>query len=166
MSAIYAIPGLTVHYGTVLDLQVEHRRKRELVTRWKGWCMLVGENAMRAAPGRARLYLVKGKLEPTGKARTKASALETYERWHQRAADKIGELDVPDEITHKQGRVIRIGYRSDKWNRRGSMVDYDHSFLEDGHRAPWLYTDAASLSKSTAAVIVGGDMAITEGGID
>lgn len=165
MSA-YAIPGLTVHYGTVLDLQVEHRRVRELVTRWKGWCMLVGENEMRAAPGRARLYLVRGKLTDTGRSKTKAIAIETYERWHERAPDLIGELTVADEISHRQGRVIRIGYRSDKWNRRGATVDYDHSFLEDGHRAPYLYTDAPSLSKATAAVIVGGDMAITEEGID
>lgn len=162
----YAIPGLTVHYGTVLDLQLEHRRVRELVTRWKGWAMLVGDRAMRSAPGRARLYLVRGKLEQTARSKAKASALDTYERWHKRAATYVGELEVADEIGHKQGRVIRLGYRSDKWNRKGSMVDYDHSFLEDGHRAPWLYTDAATLAKSTAAVIVGGDMAITEEGID
>lgn len=164
MSA-YSIPGLTVHYGTVLDLQVEHRRRRELITAWKGWCMLVGENAMRASPGRARLYLVRGKL---GDTRRKASdsALETYERWHQRLADRIGELTVPDEISYRQGRVTRIGYRSDKWNRRNAMVDYDHSFLEDSHRAPFLYTDAPTLNKASAAVIVGGDMAITEEGID
>lgn len=163
----YAIPGLTVHYGTVLDLQIEHRRVRELVTRWKGWAMLVGEHAMRSAPGRARLYLVRGKLAQQKRdAAPKAAALETYARWHGRGAAFVGELKVPDELAHKHGRVIRIGYRSDKWHRRGTMIDYDHSFLEDGHRAPWLYTDAPTLERSTAAVIVGGDMAITEEGID
>ena len=75
-------------------------------------------------------------------------------------------LDVPDAIEWRQGRVLRIGYRSDKWSRRGAMHDYDHDFTEAGHRPPLIYTNTQSLGRARAALITGGDMAITEGGID
>lgn len=165
----HSIPGLTVLYGTVLDLTFASGEYRVLVTEWRGWQMLVGERAMLAAPGRAKVYLVRGAI-------TKRAALqgdehdqaqEQYERWHQRDAATLGEIDrLPDTISHCQGRVLRLGYRSDKWSRRGKHRDYDHDFTEGAHSPPLLYTSARSVERSKAAVIVGGDMAITEEGID
>jgi len=165
----HSIPGLTVLYGTVLDLTFATGNQRVFVREWRGWQMLVSDRAMESAPGRAKLYLVKGRI-----AKRKAlqgdehdRAQEQYERWHQRDAAAIGQIvDIPDVIAHRQGRVLRIGYRSDKWSRRGNHKDYDHDFLEDGGTAPLLYTNTKQIERARAAIIVGGTMAITEGGID
>jgi hypothetical protein len=166
--ATHAIPALTVQYGTVLDLLFAIRNQRITVTEWRGWHMLVSSRAMEAAPGRAKLFLVRGTFRKKKILRGDEHDLaqEQYERWHQRDALAIGELSgLPDSIGHRQGRVLRIGYRSDKWGRRGETNDYDHDFLEDG-QPPLLYTNTASIEAARAAVIVGGSMAITEGGID
>lgn len=160
-------PRVLVHYGTVLDLTIEQGHERVRVDEWNGWHMLVPENAMDVSPGRARIYLVRGKLAervPLEDAHDRAQG--TYERWHQRGADFVGSLDVPDAIEWHHGRVLRIGYRSDKWHRRGKVHDYDHDFTEDGHRPPLIYCNTQHLARARAALIRGGDMAITEGGID
>jgi hypothetical protein len=65
----------------------------------------------------------------------------------------------------KQGRVIRLDYRSDKWNRKGRTIDYTHDFLERGGRAPLAYTDAKTLASAKLVVVYGGSMAVTEAGI-
>lgn len=160
-------PRVLVHYGTVLDLTIEQGHERVRLDEWHGWHMLVPQNAMDVAPGRARIYLVRGKLEDRTELEGEHDqAQETYARWHQRGADFVGMLDVPDALEWHQGRVLRIGYRSDKWGRRGTEHDYDHDFTEDGHRPPLIYTSSRQLARSRAALIRGGDMAITEGGID
>jgi len=165
----HSVPGLTVLYGSVLDLTIATRDLRILIDEWHGWQMLVSERAMSSAPGRAKLYLVKGAIRNRaplmGDEHDRAQ--EQYERWHLRDAESLGEIiDIPGTIAYRQGRVMRIGYRSDKWTRRGKHRDYDHDFTEDGHRPPWLYTNTRNIERARAAVIVGGDMAITEGGID
>lgn len=165
----HSVPGLTVHYGSVLDLTIATRDLRILIDEWQGWQMLVSERAMLAAPGRAKLYLVRGAIR--SKVALEGDELdqaqEQYERWHLRNAQSVGEIvDIPGVIGYRQGRVMRIGYRSDKWTRRGRHRDYDHDFTEDGHRPPWLYTNTRAIERARAAVIVGGDMSITEGGID
>lgn len=165
----HKIPAVTVRYGSVLDLMFDDGEYRITVTEWRGWHMLVGREAMDAAPGRARIYLVRGRLakKKALKGDEHDRAQEQYERWHQRDAQWLGELDkLPSAISCKQGRVLRIGYKSDKWSKRSTTHDYDHDFTEGGHRAPLLYTDKRAIESSRAAVIVGGDMAITEGGID
>lgn len=165
----HAIPALTVQYGTVLDVLFAVGNQRITVTEWRGWHMLVSEHAMDTAAGRAKLFLVRGTISKRKLLRGDEHdrAQEQYERWHQRDARALGELkNLPDSIGHRQGRVLRIGYRSDKWGRRGATNDYDHDFLEDGGKAPWLYTNTARIEAARAAVIVGGSMAITEGGID
>jgi hypothetical protein len=165
----HSIPALTVRYGTVLDLMIAHGQERITVTEWRGWHMLVSERAMTTAPGRVKLYLVRG---PLSRRRLIAGdehdqAQEQYERWHRRDAHTLSEITgIPDAIGYRQGRVLRIGYRSDKWSNRGKHNDYDHDFTEGGARSPWLYTNTRALEKARAAVIVGGTMAITEGGID
>ena len=165
----HTIPAVTVRYGMVLDLMVADGPQRITVTEWRGWHMLVSPRAMESAPGLARLYLVRGSIAKRKALRGDEhdQAQEQYERWHQRDAQWLGEIDkLPASVKFKHGRVLRIGYRSDKWSRRGAMTDYDHDFTEDGHRPPLLYTNTRTLGAARAAVIVGGDMAITEGGID
>ena len=165
----HSVPGLTVKYGTVLDLTIATRDVRIFVTEWDGWQMLVSERAMLLPPGRAKLYLVKGAIRSKVllQGDEHDQAQEQYERWHQRDAESIGEIvDIPDTIAYRQGRLLRIGYRSDKWTRRGKGRDYDHDFTENGHRPPLIYTNTRALERARAAVIVGGDMSITEGGID
>jgi hypothetical protein len=161
----YRAPATTAMLGRVLDLQVERDGHRITVTGWAGWALLTDPNAMDRAPGRARLYLAPWK--PAGKrALRNAAAEETYAAWHARNPKQRLELDVPDELGAYQGRVIRIGYRSDKWGRRGSSHDYDHDFREGRHTAPKLYTDTRNIDRARGAVIVGGDMRVTERGID
>lgn len=165
----HAIPPLTVLYGTVLDLLFAQGVQRISVTEWRGWQMLVGSRAMDSAPGRAKLFLVRGKIAKRSllKGDEHDLAQEQYERWHQRDAKSVGAIErIPDSISYRQGRVLRIGYRSDKWSKRGTTTDYDHDFTERGASPPLLYTNTASIEKARAAVIVGGTMAITEGGID
>lgn len=162
------VPPVTVHFGTVLDLTLEQGDMRVRIDEWHGWHMLVAPNAFEAAPGRAKLYLVRGTLERKDELEGDEfdRAQTAYERWHQRDAKLVGDLEVPNDIDWRQGRVLRIGYRSDKWSRRGKGHDYDHDFTERGHSPPLIYTSARSLARARAAIIVGGDMAITEGGID
>lgn len=158
-------PRTTVLLGTVLDLQVEHDDMRTTVTHWKGWALLADADAMDRAPGRARLFLAP--MIPEGRReRQSADAEETYARWHERNPRKVLQLDVPDEFRNLQGRVLRIGYRSDKWTRRGNARDYDHDFREGGALAPLIYTNTRTLQGARGACITGGDMRVTEAGID
>jgi hypothetical protein len=166
----YRIPPVAVQLGTVLDLDVttEHGT-RLFIKEWRHWLMLTSSAGMDASPGRARLYLVK--VTPRRVAldvnAVSERAAETFGRWHERDAANAFELDgLPDSIAYYQGRVLRIGYRSDKWHERGAKVDYDHDCQERGARPPRLYTSAASVGRSRAAVLVGGSMHITERGIE
>lgn len=164
-SANYTVPAVTVLLGQVLDLQFERGSTRIRVDEWHGWQLLTTEDAMERAPGRARLFLLKGKLEPGSSLRSTVDP-HTYDRWHQRAATKVLDLlNVPARISFFQGRCLTIGYRSDKWEPRGRSHDYEHSFYEGGHRPPKLYTDAAQFARARAAVITGGDMRVTPRGI-
>jgi len=162
MTASYRVPPVTVQLGTVLDLRIERGQTRTFIDDWAGWLLLTDERGMDST--RPRLWL----LPPTrtgGEPGAEGTAAgDTYDRWHKRPPATVEELHAPDEIGHLQGRVLAIGYRSDKWGRRGEVHDYDHDFT-DG-KAPKLYTSHASLETSVGAVIVGGDMRITERGID
>ena len=167
----YRIPARTVLLGHVLDVSVELAggEERLLIQEWEGWALLCDADAMGRAPGRARLFLVP---DPNGEADNvdlgdDDDGEDTYERWHDREADGVRELDFPDEgCSYQLGRCIRIGYRSDKWGGRGEAHDYDHDFRERGHTAPLLYIDTRELERARAAVIVGGDMRVTARGID
>ena len=162
----YRAPASTAMLGHVLDLQFELEGLRTVVTQWAGWAMLADPDAMERSPGRARLYLVPFRPEGTHTVLAGAAAEETYQRWHSRNPKRRLVLDVPDAIGCFQGRVLRIGYRSDKWSRRGRVHDYDHDFREGGALAPLLYTDSRALERARGAVIVGGDMRVTPRGID
>jgi hypothetical protein len=158
-------PRTTVLLGTVLDLQVEHDDMRTTVTHWKGWALLADADSMERAAGRARLFLVPFKVDGP-RERQSDDAEDTYWRWHKRNPRKVLQLDVPDTFGALQGRVLRIGYRSDKWTRRGNARDYDHDFREGGALAPLIYTNARTLQGARGACITGGDMRVTERGID
>lgn len=155
----------TVALGTVLDLSIApSSRERVFVAEWRGWWLLTTPDAMERAPGYARLFLASGRAERTGEAPDGAGA-ETYAAWHERDPDRVLELDVPSQLPHLQGRLLRLGYRSDKWGRRGEFEDYEHDFSERAGAPPLIYTDRADIEDSSAALVVGGDMVITERGI-
>lgn len=162
------IPPLVVSLGQVLDLELATGDGRVFVDDWSGWHLLTNPSAFDNAPGRARLFLVPGELEDLDADElAELEGAEAYERWHERDAERLGELEIPDgPARYRQGRLIRMGYRSDKWNRRGEPVDYTHDFDAHGAHPPWLYTDAAELEASRFAVVVGGSMTVTERGID
>ena len=166
MGAVYRIPPRTVKLGTVLDLQIEvNVNTRVRIDEWAGWLLVCPENGFELAPGRSKLYLFAPL--PDGEASERVNydaATRAYERWHKRDAARVDVHKVPDRFTCLQGRVLRIGYRSDKWGARGKSHDYDHDFCEGDALPPLLYTNKRGLN-SDGAVIVGGDMTITERGI-
>lgn len=165
----YRPPEVAVKLGTVLDLVVEDRDVRLFLRDWGGWQLLTDEDGMEREPGRARLYLFAGKLELDGELEPDdlPEAAATHVAWNQREADKVGTLrEIPDEIGWYQGRVLEIGYRSDKWARKGKTHDYHHIFTEHGAQPPRLYTNTKNIDRARAAVITGGDMSVTPEGID
>lgn len=157
----HRVPAITVKLGTVLDCTIASGTARAFVDEWKGFQLLTGENAMDAR--RPGLYFVKGRIGPDPDVDA-AAAAKTYRRWHERDPAKVGELEC-DAGTYCQGRLLRLGYRSDKWGRRGRTVDYDHDFLEEGGTAPLVYTNTRTLEAATTIVVVGGSMRVTERGI-
>ncbi len=168
LARAYKVPPCTVQLGTLLDLTIapdaEHRVR---VDEWKGWLVVIPENGFELGRGRSKLFLLKADMlkRETMRAPVRRALERAYERWHMREPDAIATHEVADWIERLQGRVLRIGYRSDKWGPRGKSHDYDHDFLERGGRAPKLYTDSRALDKASAAVLVGGSMTITERGI-
>ena len=159
----YRVPNTTVRLGSVLDLDVQRHQYRYDIDEFKGWNMLATENGADQRAGYARLYLVSGELENNPELEPSEAGAETFKTWHRRRPDKIGELETPESIGYYQGRVLRIGYKSDKWGR--SDVEYDHSFFESG-TPPKLYTDAPKIEDSTAAIITGGNFTISSRGIE
>lgn len=166
-TAVYRVPPQTVRLGHVLDLHVEvNADTRVRIDEWHTWLMCCGENGFDLQPGRAKLFLFAPMRDDSDASeRDRSAATRAYERWHKREAKRVDVYDVPDTFRHCQGRVLRIGYQSDKWGQRGKGHDYDHDFCERDGLPPLLYTDVRDISKARGAVLVGGDMVITEGGI-
>lgn len=161
------VPDVAIKLGTVLDLTIAPSANvRTFIDDWDGWQLLSDENALERAPGRARLYLAPGEIDklPIAELENFDVAAESYEGWADRDPDAVGELKHAHATHYYQGRVHRLGYRSDKWHRPGEWEDYDHDFGEGS--PPKLYTDRAHLEDATLAIIVGGDFAVTEQGID
>lgn len=161
--AHYHCPPVTVSLGTVLDLRVSNGDKRIFIDDWEGFLMLTDPNAFDSE--RPRLWLMKGKLGAKSDVEPGGRAEEAFELWHRRGFDLVSDVTIPDgPIGYYQGRVTSLGYRSDKWTK-DEPHDYDHAFNEDGASPPKLYTNRVDLEKTTAALLVGGDMQITEAGI-
>lgn len=172
MARSFKLPREAAQLGTVLDLTTE---RGDLRTFWdtelQGWLLLCSPEAIEAPPGRARLYLVRGELSPAP-ARSKPSegAAATAEAWTDREAEVIGTIEHANAATTWIGIATKIGYRSDKWNARGVVKDYDHDFaelLEPLHGEPWpdVFSDAENLAAASIVVITGGLFRITERGI-
>lgn len=159
------VPAITVQLGTVLDAVIEHRGQRYTVTKWKGLVLLTGENAIESK--RPALYLVRGKLtnkQKLEKGADAGAASRTFNAWHAREHDLVGELDTR-AAKYPQGRMVLIGYASDKWGKRGKSHDYTHDFYEDGGNPPLVYTDSRTLDAARTVVVVGGSMRVTDRGI-
>lgn len=158
----HRIPARTVRLGTVLELVT---RAGQRVTTWdeaRGWHVLATERAFEASPGRARLFLVPGKLGANGPS-TDAGRV-AFERWHKREPNAVAMLtELPERIGAPVGRALRLDYTSDKWRRRGSRDEYTHDFCERGGRPPRVYTDNPQAPR--AFVLVGGSMSVSEAGI-
>jgi hypothetical protein len=164
---VYRVPEITVFLGQVLDLDLEYKETRIRVESFAGWNMLVKESAEQHSPGRGKIYLLPGALDPVADgSEAPAEGTRTYETWTGRGPEVIAELQTPDNIGFYQGLVLRIGYSSDRGAEPDQVEDYDHYFIENGGIAPRLYTDRAELENATSAVIVGGDFLITDRGIE
>jgi hypothetical protein len=149
--------------GEGLDLVVERRGRRHTFRDMKGYAMLAPANAEERKPGSGRLFLVAAEgneTNPSGSAR----AVETFRMWTHRDPDRTLKLEVPDSIGYRIGRVIRIGYRSDKFRRRaGTWVDYEHDFAEP---FPVLYATTTTGEGARGYVLTGGRFVIGSRGIE
>lgn len=154
----------TASLGTVLDCTIADGQQRVFVDEWKGYQLLTNATAFENLPGKAKLYFVRGELADTLRDPHAHPAARARKYWTEREPDGVGELET-SPCSHLQGRLVRLGYRSDKWHRKGKTEDYDHDFLESG-MAPLVYTSAPSLAASRCVVVVGGSMRVTKDGID
>lgn len=163
----HTVPSVIEQLGTLLDLTIVHGEHRLRISEWKGWQLLTPVDAFERAAGQGRLYLVKHKLGETlgDAAELLANFGRAYTKWHKREPEKARALEHADKIGNLLGRVERIGYRSDKWERRGKMHNYDHDFRERGGKAPKLWIDAKQVKTATTAVITGGDFVVRAEGI-
>lgn len=163
----HKVPDVAMKLGTVLDCMVAEGRHRHHVSEWRGFQLLTDYDAFERSSPHCHLYLVRGRLGALKGRPSRAKlehAADGYDRWHKRDPARIGELDT-GVGRYPQGRLVRIGYRSDKWAKRGKATNYDHDFLEDDGTAPLVYTSARTLGASTTIVVVGGSMLITAAGI-
>lgn len=160
----HRIPKTTVRLGEVVELVTGDGDRRTTWPEARGFQLLTDADAMNRAPGRARLYLVKGKMKKTAPNKAnRDAAINTWERWHKRHGPELvgGMYDLPDEVTKPIGRALSITYRSDKWNPAGEEDDWFHDFTEGN--APLVYVDRPDAPN--AFILSGGDMSVTTRGI-
>ena len=159
---MHRVPNQTVQLGRALELVTENSDRATLWDEVDGWHLLTTPEAEDRQPGHARLFLVPGKLEGQREAKENKGG-DTYNAWHSRNPEFVGELDVPEEFGELIGRATRLDYASDKWNNPGDVVEYTHDFTGAG-KPPLVYGDFDG-NKPRGFMLVGGDMAITSGGI-
>ena len=155
----HAIPAKVTCLGRALDLVCEDDGARSKLS-LRGCLLLAPPDAFQRAPGSGRIYIVRGKLEDTREPNASEKGAEAFKRWHSRAADLVGYVDTPPPAGVLLGRGVRIGYASDKWNRAGRSVDYEHDFTAPG---PLVYSTGEE--RPRALVLVGGRFTVTNRGI-
>ncbi len=169
MMARKLIPPVTVSLGRTLELVT---LEGDNVTRWDevaGWHLLTTADAFDREAGYASLFIVPGEFrtedygDPDDFGGDETAYARAYRRWHQRDFDMIGMLKIPDSAGTKIGRALRLDYASDKWNRRGAVIEYTHDFTEGDALPPVAYVRNRKDPK--AFVLTGGHMTITERGI-
>lgn len=160
------VPRELVFLGYVLDAIIE---KDGTVIKvkddWYNWFLCTTPGAERLASGRASLFLLDSGVYMGIEKKPSKKARRTYFEWSKNTPQQTFEASVPDDFPYLQGRIIRIGYASDKWTRRGRYENYDHDFYESGGIPPLIRTDKKDIAKSKGAVIKGGTMSITARGI-
>lgn len=163
----YRVPPVTIELGTVLEAVIERDGTHVRVHEWRGMRLLTDANALdMRAP---RLYLVRAKpvrVPSVSAPQSKVDrAADGFARWTRRAADALYELAWGKPATVRQGRVVRLDYRSDKWGPKRRAHEYTHDFTENGGRSPLAYTDVQTLERARLVVLSGGSMRVTERGI-
>lgn len=133
------------------------------------WIMATDPDSVEAPPGEARLYFIKAPftrdLTPDSNHEPTDEALDSFYLWNQREADRTFTVDTPDEVGTYYGKITRIVYASDKWDKRGKVTEYDHDFYENDGEPPFIYFDDEDPEFAEAAIIYGGTMSINERGI-
>jgi hypothetical protein len=169
-------PGIHMHVppevwklGTVLDLTVLFHNVRTVWSELDGWQLLSDPDAFDRGPGEAELYLVRAPLQDVPpdfaplSAPQRRAARKAYERWNEREPDYLNTIEIPPIATIYVGRATAIGYHSTKWDE---AVDYNHDFAERRRIPPDAWSDNVDLAQANVVVLTGGDMRITEEGID
>jgi hypothetical protein len=160
------VPALTIELGTVLEAVVLRGTVKTTVHEWRGMKLLAAHDAFDQRP--ASLYLVRAKPVKVDQVKQSQRKVErgakSYERWHDREPVALYEI-ATREATHRQGRLVRLDYRSDKWHRRRHTIEYTHDFTERGGKGSLVTTDTRDLSKARTVVCSGGTVRVTERGI-
>lgn len=131
------IPSTTVAMGRALDLVVENGERRAFYSMQRyGWHLLTTPGAMEREAGHGRMWVVRGRIENRRRLDDDdehSDAQGTYEDWHHRDADWVGDLEeLPDDFPILLGRAVRLGYASDKFRDKGEILAYEHDFSEPG----------------------------------
>ncbi len=102
------------------------------------------------------------------RAKISRSALETYERWHQRQTECATEVSVPDVRVKPVGVADTVSYRSDKWHERSDdprvrgAQEYIHHHWHD----VWTFQDRDDARQRPEAIfIAGGALDLHERGL-
>lgn len=160
------VPREIVFLGYVLDAIIERDNQViKVKNEWHNWFMCTSPGAERLSSGRSSLFLLDSGIYKGIDKKPSQKARQTYYEWTKNNPKQTFETGVPDDFPYVQGRIIRIGYASDKWTRRGRYENYDHDFYDCGGIAPIIRTDKKDIAKSNGAVIKGGSMRITSRGI-
>lgn len=163
------VPAEIWKLGHVLDLTILFHNVRTVWPELEGWQLLSDPDAFERAPGEAELYLVRAALEDVPEdfaplaAPQRRGARKAYERWNQREPEYLNTIVIPPVATIYVGHATAIGYHSSKWDEN---VDYNHDFAERGRIPPDAWADNVDLAQASVVVLTGGDMRITEEGID
>lgn len=160
------VPKELVFLGWVLDATLEREGKIIKVNDdWYGWFMATVPGAEHMPEGRARIYLLSSDSYFAKNKPVTEKAADTFREWTTNEPQEVFQTEAPDDFGHVQGRMVRLGYKSDKWEKRGQYHDYEHNFTEDDGVAPIVRTDTADIRESKGAVMQGGTMRVTAQGI-
>jgi hypothetical protein len=147
------LPSALAQLGTVLDVRVEKDGKRERLSWPRGSLLLCADSSEK------RLWLVPApggrsrKLTDAQRTKDVESAARVVKRWSDFEAGTVTAAKVSLGKEKLRGRVVSIGYRSDKWS--GKAENYEHE-CEGPMRLRQF---------GTVYVISGGGLRITPSGI-
>ncbi len=151
--------GVLVEYGFVDragELQIRNFRGHEPILWWDD-----KRKALYAFPTTSYTSCLT-------RADVKRETTDTYHRWHQREAECVTEVEVPEIRVQAVGASDTISYRSDKWHDRNPdpRVRGAQEYIHHHWHEVWTFQDRDDARKRPEAIfIAGGALALHERGL-